>query len=97
LTRDCTYRAAANVERANDLATALERCRLAGETVVFIIGGGEIYRQALPLADRLYLTWVHRDVAGETRFPEYDGGEWVETGREDHEGYSFVNYTRVKC
>ncbi len=96
LTRDSSYQTPAGVVRVSDLAAALEQCQRAGETMTFIIGGGEIYRQALPLADRLYLTRVHRDVVGDTWFPDYDPSEWTETEREDHDGYSFVNYLRVK-
>ncbi len=85
------------VESVDSLAAAFDRCRQAGETEAFVIGGGEVYREALPLADRLYLTWVHRDVAGDTRFPVYDSQAWQETNREDHDGYSFVDYARLKC
>lgn len=44
----------------------------------FVIGGGEIYRQALPLADRVYLTRVHTDIEGDAFFPELDPAEWQE-------------------
>jgi dihydrofolate reductase len=43
---------------------------------VMIIGGGEIYRQFLPMADRIYLTRVQAEVEGDTRFPELDMTEW---------------------
>ena len=63
-----------------DLDQALE---LAGHLVVVeghdevvVIGGAQIYRLALPRADRLYLTQVHADVDGDTRFPDFDAGEW---------------------
>jgi len=48
---------------------------------LMVIGGGEIYRQTLPLADRLYLTRVHAPVAW---FPAFDPAAFVETAREDH-------------
>ena len=41
-----------------------------------VIGGGEIYRQFLPLADRIYLTRVQAEINGDTRFPELDMQEW---------------------
>ena len=50
---------------------------------VFIIGGAQIYAQALPLADKLYLTIVHRDYEGDTSFPEIDYSEWHEIAREE--------------
>lgn len=52
---------------------------------VFVIGGAEIYRQALPRADRIYLTLVHAQVPGDTYFPEFDRGEWKEVRRTRHE------------
>lgn len=44
---------------------------------VFVIGGGEIYRQALPIADVIYLTRVHATLEGDAFFPELDAHEWV--------------------
>ncbi|MEQ6886826.1 dihydrofolate reductase [Salicola sp. Rm-C-2C1-2] len=72
----------------------------AEETVV--IGGAQIYAEALPMADRLYLTEVHAEVAGDTFFPEVDLSRWEEVSREDHAGgeeanrypYSAVVYDR---
>ena len=68
---------------------------------VFIIGGAEIYRQAIGGADRIYLTLVHADISGDTFFPEFDVREWRETSRARHEAdeknpyaYSFVTYDR---
>ena len=52
---------------------------------VFIIGGAQIYKQALPLADKLYLTIVHRNYEGDTSFPEIDYSEWQEVAREEFE------------
>ncbi len=50
---------------------------------LMIIGGEQIYREALPRADRLYLTRVHRSFDGDAFFPELDSAEWQETLRED--------------
>lgn len=68
---------------------------------VFIIGGGEIYRQAMPLADRLYLTVIHRDYDGDTTFPEIDERQWTRTFREYHERgkdfpypFEYIDYRR---
>ena len=69
---------------------------------VFIIGGASIYEQALPLADRLCLTFVHDTPAeADTFFPKYNPAEWEETFREDHEAdekhehsYSFIDLCR---
>ncbi|MGI9222042.1 MAG: dihydrofolate reductase [Woeseiaceae bacterium] len=59
---------------------------VAGEaTEKMIIGGGEIYRLFLPIADRIYLTRVAVDVSGDTLFPELDANVWQETDREAHQ------------
>lgn len=50
----------------------------------FIIGGGSVYRQFLPIADHLYLTQVHQDFEGDIFFPDVDFSEWEEEFREDH-------------
>lgn len=52
---------------------------------VFVTGGGQIYAQAMPLADRIYLTTVMRDYEGDTRFPEWDRSGWSVVFREYHE------------
>ena len=67
---------------------------------IFVIGGAEIYRAALPLADRIELTEVHADVAGDAVFT-FDRSQWREMAREDHvsaEGlaYSFVTLQRTQ-
>ncbi len=69
---------------------------------VFIIGGGEIYKQFLPYAKNVYLTEVETEIAdGDTFFPDLNPMEWIEVGRESHEAdekndfnYSFVDYER---
>ena len=68
----------------------------------FIIGGGEIYKQSIDIADRIYLTLVQEDFEGDTYFPEI-GKEWTKVSREDFEGdeknahkYSFIDYERYK-
>lgn len=53
---------------------------------VFVIGGGEIYREALPKADRVYLTRVHATIEGDAYFPEFHPEHWNEVSRERREG-----------
>ena len=72
---------------------------LAGSSDVSVIGGGEIYREALPHADRIELTEVHRDFAGDALFV-FDRSQWRETAREDHVtpdglSYSYVTLNRI--
>lgn len=86
----------AGVESYRSFAEALRA--LKDEDAVFIIGGGEVFRQALPIADGLLLTIVDGEHDGDTFFPEYEllvGTTFVITGKEDHEGFSFVDYRRL--
>lgn len=57
---------------------------VAHEKEIMVIGGGSLYRQALPLAHRLYLTFIDLDVAGDTFFPEWNESEWQEMSTEKH-------------
>lgn len=88
LTRGATI---PGVECFASLDAAIATCR---SEIAFIIGGAEIYRQALPLTDTLMLTHVHRQVAGDAYFPDFDRSQWREVAREDHSDYSFVEYQR---
>ena len=70
---------------AADVETALRIARAEKPQEIAIIGGGEIYSKFLPMADRVYLTEVDLDVAGDTRFPHLPPEQWRESGREVHE------------
>lgn len=78
--------------------TLIDGC---GEVV--IIGGSQIYAEALPVVDRLYITEVHAEVEGDTLFPVVDWHHWEESAREDHSAsdnnphdYSLVVYDRAE-
>ncbi len=80
-----------------DVVTSLEQAiEIARGQEKFIIGGGEIYREALPLCDKLYLTRVEQQPEGDTFFPDIEVSEWVEVSREQREGYSFIDYIRCR-
>lgn len=88
LTRDTAWRAihdevltAESLDQAIALATQTE---VQNKDEVFVIGGGEIYRLALPQADRVYLTRVHVTVEGDATFPALDPSEWRLDSSEDH-------------
>ena len=74
----------------------------AGDTdIVFVMGGAELYRQALPLADRLLLTEIDQAYDGDAFFPEFDRNTWTETARdarvaESGLAFAFVTYQRVR-
>lgn len=78
---------------------AIELCSEAEES--FIIGGGSIYRQFLPHADKLYITKVHKDFEGDVFFPEVEWNEWKLVEQEDVNDdpqndftYSFLTYVK---
>lgn len=68
---------------AETIDDALKNAEKAGEKEVFIIGGAEIYREALPLADHLYLTLVHTSVEADTYFPEFEELDWSQVCSQD--------------
>lgn len=87
-------------ETAASVPQALELARTTDEQV-FVIGGGEIYRQALPAADVVYLTEVHHAFEGDVTFPDLTASEWREETRQRHEpdekhahAFSFVTLRR---
>jgi dihydrofolate reductase len=77
-----------------------EALALAGADRASVIGGAEIFRLFEPLADRVELTEVHGDIAGDTAMPAFDAARWRETAREGHTAvdgqpaYSFVTLVR---
>jgi dihydrofolate reductase len=81
---------AVGVEVAHDVSSAIA---LAGEDA-FVIGGAEVFALFEPLADKWELTEVHEDALGDITMPAPDPAKWRETGRDDHDGYSFVTLER---
>lgn len=86
---------------AYSVEDALSKCGRDNE--VFVIGGGSVYRQFLELADRLYLTHVHKDFDADTFFPDIDPEKWQVLEREDDMrsdeldfSWSYVTYRRKK-
>ena len=82
-----------NIIITRSLPEAIKEC--AGYDKVFIIGGREIYSQALPLATNMELTMLRRPYDGDTKFPEIDFSRWEKTGSEEHDDFSFVSYAKV--
>jgi len=68
----------------HSLDHALNIARENGEVETFIIGGAEIYKLAMPVADRLYLTEIDATVEGDTYFPVFDAAQWQEKSRTHH-------------
>ena len=83
---------------ANSLEGALAMC--AGESVAFVIGGTELFKESLPLANGMVLTEIQRDYEGDTWFPKWDRKQWKESQREAHTAengvrFDFVLYERI--
>lgn len=81
-------RAIASVSEALEVAASLD-------DVVYVAGGGEIYRAAWSVLTDLDITEVHADAEGAVRFPEIDPGQWREVRREPRGEFDFVGYERV--
>ncbi|WP_249979287.1 dihydrofolate reductase [Vreelandella olivaria] len=84
------------------LALADQQATIEAAEEIMVMGGGEIYRQALPYAQRLYITEVDINVNGDAVFPEFSAEEWREVQRvagkptEGQPHYDFVIYERFK-
>ena len=98
ITRNADWRAE-GAEAAASLEEALQR--LADAPAAFVVGGAQLYAQALPRADELVLTEIDRDFEGDTRFPDFDRARFAEVARETHRAappndfdFAFVTYRR---
>jgi len=99
ITRQVDYKAPEGVIVVNSLNDAIDACRKDDQP--FIIGGGQIYKQAMPLVDKIELTRVHHNFDADTYFPEIDDTVWKETANtfhkkdDNHEHeFSFITYER---
>ena len=99
ITRQAEY-AAENAHVVNTLEAALALAQ--EDDRPFIIGGGEIYRQAMAFCDCIELTRVHEDFEADTFFPEIDTAVWREVWRENHDkdekhahAFSFIRYEKI--
>lgn len=84
VTRDQTYDApGCEVSSSLDEAIMFAKKKTDREEI-FVIGGGEVYAQALPFANRIYMTRVHATIDGDIFFPEIDAATWKEIERTEH-------------
>ena len=104
LTRDSSYKVPEGVAVTSSIDSAIELAKASGSaesTVedIFIIGGGEIYRQSMPLIERLYLTQIHREIEGDTVYGPVDLSLFELAMKEDRENdtekFSFMRYDRI--
>lgn len=81
----------------DSLQKAIERAKQVEQDEIFVIGGGQIYEQAMPLADKLYLTIVDADFEADTFFPDYSEFKKVVSKRQSkdlHYRYTFLELVR---
>lgn len=95
LTREVKLPVPPDVLIAHNLEQALQLSENDEET--FVIGGGEIFRQALPHASRMYVTWVEADVAGDTRFPDWNPSTWILVSSQPHTADAKNEYDTTFC
>lgn len=99
VTRQSDWRAE-GVVTAPSLEQALSLAEQESPDELMVIGGAQIYAEALPLAQRIYLTQIHKEVEGDAWFPAL-GDQWVSVSRQDGHsdrqdlGYSFLTFDRV--
>jgi dihydrofolate reductase len=103
ITSSPKFTATEDVAIARSVDEAIGKAEAARDEEIFVIGGGEIFRQTIHRADRMYITQIHADVSGDTFFPEFDDvNEWRLADREDFEAddkndypFSFLTYERA--
>jgi dihydrofolate reductase len=99
ITRQSNYNAQGAIV-VGSVEKALAKSKELGESEVFIIGGAEIYKQCIDLADRLYITRIHKSFEGDAFFPEINLDMWQETNRITHYSeknncdFSFIQYEK---
>jgi dihydrofolate reductase len=103
ITRQPDYKPPAeNVVIQSDLESAIAYCRTQVSKYgdeVFIIGGGEIFKQSMPLVDVIYLTRIHKDFAGDVLYPKVESRDFDLVERRDRDEpvpFSFLTYARKK-
>ena len=94
LTRNSEYPAPDGVEVVTSFAAAKEICQHQNAEKMFVLGGAEIYRLALPETDEMVITHVPLEVEGDTRFPQWNPDEWDIVDNREKEDLRFVTYRR---
>ena len=90
---------------ADSLEHAIEHCKInpaIQHEEIFIIGGAQIFAEAMSLADKIYLTKIHQSFDGDVFFPQFENEIWKITFREDHKAdeknkydFSFIDYEKI--
>lgn len=94
LSRNPAYPVPAGVTLCRNLREAIAHCRSLDARKAFVLGGAQIYRLALPLADELLLTHIPDEVEGDTPFPAWAPETWEIVDSREEDGLHFVTYRR---
>ena len=101
ITRQSDYQAPGAIV-VDSIEAAITKAKETGDNEIFIIGGGEIFKQVMDKTDKIYLTKIHHKFEGDTFFPELDLSQWKEIKRVDCQtdeknkyAYSFLEFVRV--
>jgi dihydrofolate reductase len=81
------------VQLCTSFRTALNDARQR-QCPVFVIGGAELYRKALPIAEELHISWIKNDFSGDTHFPPFELCDWLCCEEKDFPGFHYARYRR---
>ncbi len=97
VTRDENYSCEfEEVKIVHSLNEGIEHCKINSPEKIFIIGGGEIYKQAIEIADEMIISYLKFDAEGEINFPDISKNDWEEEYREDREKFEIIKYARKR-
>lgn len=84
------------VQLCSSFMTGLTAAAQIGQKV-FVIGGGELYRKALPIAAELHISWIKDVVPGDVYFPDFNLADWIVCEDVDYSEFRYVHYQRKVC
>lgn len=88
-----------NLENLKSVSSLDEAVEKAGNKDIYISGGAMLYKEALPIVDKMYITVIDKEIEGDTFFPEFNKNDWIKTYEERFEGeipYTYQTFER-KC
>jgi len=80
----------------DSIEEAIEYCKLINPEKIFVIGGGEIYRQAILFVDEMVITFMKFEAEGDVKFPQIDNNDWNIEKIQDHDLFEIYSYVRKK-
>lgn len=83
------------VEVCSTIAESIIKAKSYGQNI-FVIGGAQIYRQIFPFADKMYLSYLKKEYAGDTYFPKFNKEDWLVESKKDYTEFELVVYHRKK-